>query len=141
MKKVIDGALYNTDTAKYLGSWHSNTPGDFNYCEERLYRTKSGKYFIHGEGGPMTRYSQSCGNNNWQGGEAIEPMSPVAAREWAEENLDADEFTEIFGVPDEAADGREALNISVPAEIKRKLETMREETGKSISQIITELVK
>ena len=89
----------------------------------------------------MTRYSQSCGNNNWQGGEAIEPMSPVAAREWAEENLDADEFTEIFGVPDEAADGREALNISVPAEIKRKLETMREETGKSISQIITELVK
>lgn len=141
MKKIINGALYNTDTAKLLGEWCSNyNPSDFSFCEEKLYRTKSGKYFLYGSGGPMSKYSRSIGDNNWSGGEHIEPMSPAAAREWAEEHLSADEYSEIFGEPDEAGDYREALSISVPAETKRKLEKMRENTGKSISQIIEEMV-
>ena len=139
MKKIIDGALYNTETAKRIGTYsNGGNWRDFSHLEESLYRTKSGKYFLHGEGGPRSKYTKSAGNNLWTGGEHIEPMSPQAARDWAEGHLDADDYIALFGEPEEAADGREALNLTVPAEVKRKLKKMREDTGKSISQIITE---
>lgn len=139
MKKIIDGAVYNTETAKELGSLHNGSRG-FAWSKETLYRTKSGKYFLHGEGGPQTQYGDWHGNTG-SDGERIRPMSPQEARQWAEEKLEADEYAALFGEPDEAADGREALNLTVPAEIKRKLLEMRERTGKSISQIIVELVE
>ena len=142
MKKVINGALYNTETARLIGTYsNGGTWRDFSHFEENLYRTKAGKYFLHGEGGPMTKYAKSVGNNEWSGGEHIEPLTPAAAREWAEEHLTAEEYIKEFGEPEEAADGREAINISVPAEIKRKLERLKSETGKSISQIIVDLVE
>ena len=142
MKKIINGAKYDTTTAKRLGIWENGySRSDFNYCSEDLYQTKSGKYFLHGEGGPMSKYSQSCGNNSWTGGQHIEPLTPAAAREWAEEHLDADAYCALFGEPEEASDGREALTLTLPSDIKRALENMRAETGKSISQIVTDMVR
>ena len=39
MYKVIKGARYNTDTAKYLASWSAPyTVNDFKYFEETLYQ-------------------------------------------------------------------------------------------------------
>jgi len=35
MKKIINGKLYNTETATCLGSWsNGHDVGDFTYCEE-----------------------------------------------------------------------------------------------------------
>lgn len=137
MKKVIKGKLYNTDTAKLLGEWSNGySSTDFSFLAESLYLTKSGAYFLHGEGGGNTKYSQSYGNNSWGGSEQIVPISPQSAREWAEQYLTADEYSEIFGVPEEAGDTKVALNISVSLEFKNQLTKIREETGKSISQII-----
>jgi hypothetical protein len=102
MKKVIDGKLYNTDTAKKLGYWSNRyNIGDLNYCAETLYKTKSGKYFIHGEGGANTRYAQPAEQNWWTAGEHIEPISEKTAKEWAEEHLNANEYISIFGQPEE----------------------------------------
>jgi len=137
MKKVIDGALYNTDTAQELGYVEpaGYNSSDFNYFKETLYRTKSGKYFLHGEGHGNSRYGEWHGNTGgW--GEQIRPYTPEEARKWAEENLEADEYAQIFGEPEEASDTKTPLNISVSAELKAKLIKMREDTGKSISQII-----
>ena len=137
MKKVIEGALYNTDTAQELGSTEPAgcSKRDFNYFCETLYRTKSGKYFLHGEGHGNSRYGEWHGNTGgW--GEQIRPYTPEEARMWAEENLEADEYAQIFGEPEEASDTKTPLNISVSAELKAKLIKMREDTGKSISQII-----
>jgi len=52
MKKIIKGSLYNTDTAKFLGCIEpaGQNTNDLNFFRETLYRTKSGKYFLHGEG-------------------------------------------------------------------------------------------
>ena len=51
MYKVINGKKYNTDTAKLLGTWYAEySPTDFNYYGESLYRTKSGNFFMYGEG-------------------------------------------------------------------------------------------
>lgn len=137
MKKIIKGKLYNTDTAKLIGGWSNNLGNrDFNFLNESLYLTKSGAYFLYGEGGANTKYGESAGNNSWSGGEQIQPMSPLSAREWAEENLTAEEYNNAFGEPEEASDTKVILNISVSAEFKAMLIKMRGETGKSISQII-----
>ena len=88
MKKVINGALYNTETARFIGAWEPNgyDHNNFSYFCESLYRTKSGKYFIHGEGHAMSPYGVWHENSGgW--GEEIRPMSPAAAREWAEKHL------------------------------------------------------
>lgn len=50
------------------------------------------------------------------------------------------DYSEEFGEPEEAGDDRLPLNLTVPATIKAKLEAMRSETGKSISQIVTDIV-
>lgn len=54
--------------------------------------------------------------------------------------LSADEYSSIFGDPEEAGDSKTALNITVSAECKAILARMRENTGKSMSQIVEELV-
>lgn len=141
MKKIIEGRVYNTETAKLLGEYTYSNRRDFNYYSEELYRTKSGAYFIYGEGGPASRYSKQVEQNSWTGGREIKAMSPQGARAWAEEHLDADEYAEIFGEPDEAGDERVALNLTISASTKAKLERMREETGRSISQIVEDMIE
>lgn len=45
MKAIIDGKLYDTDTAEELGSWvKENAPGSPII---ELYRSPGGAYFIH----------------------------------------------------------------------------------------------
>lgn len=102
MKQIINGKKYNTETAKEMGCWSNNySYGDFNYCEESLYRKKTGEYFLYGVGGAMSKYSQSCGQNTWSGGSEIMPMTESEARDWAEKHLTADEYEEIFGKVEE----------------------------------------
>ena len=133
MKKVIDGALYNTETAKPLGFIEPEGQDKkyTYYYKETLYRTKSGKYFIHGEG---RKYDPSPLANRW--GEKIIPLTLDEAMDWAQKNLTGEEYIMAFGEPEEASDTKSPLNISVSAEFKAMLTKMREETGKSISQII-----
>ena len=96
MKKIIDGKSYNTETAECLHSWHSGYYGnDFKSCEESLYKTKKGSYFLAGEGGPMSKYAKSCGNNCVGWGKGIEPISEREAVEWLE-NHDGDEAIEQY---------------------------------------------
>lgn len=99
MKKVINGKMYNTDTAKMVGRVSKGE--SFNYFIEELYQKKTNEFFIYGEGGAMTKYAESCGNNNWCGGCKITPVTEQEAKEWAEEYLNGDEYIEIFGEPEE----------------------------------------
>jgi hypothetical protein len=85
MKAVINGKRYDTETADLVAQWSNHYyPNDFHYCEEALYRTKKGNWFIHGEGGAMSSYSRPCGNNGSCGGEEIRVLTPDEAREWLE---------------------------------------------------------
>jgi hypothetical protein len=142
MKKVLtfEGRrrVYDTATAKLLGEWRNrDNPRDFSYCYEALYVTKSGAYFLYGEGGPMSKYSRQIGSNNWSGDEVIIPMTLAEAQKWAEKHLDGEEYIAAFGDPEET-DGVEALKISLQPSTIKKLERLRSETGKSISQIVEE---
>ena len=141
MKKIINGKVYDTETAKELGSWgNSGTWSDFSHMEETLYRKKTGEFFLHGEGGPMTKYAQPAGQNSWSAGDRIMPMTFHEAREWAEEHLDAEEYEAIFGTVTEDESRVQvcySLSTATVETIKRKAA----ELGISASAYIEQLVK
>lgn len=101
MKKIINGKLYNTETAKKIAEY-SNGYGcaDFYYVCETLYQKKTGEYFLYGVGGALSMYRESAGNN-YVGGEEIIPYTEEEAQQWAVENLEADEYMELFGEVEE----------------------------------------
>ena len=49
----------------------------------------------------MSKYSQKIGQNEWSGGQEIQPLTLQEAQEWAEEHLDADEYEQVFGAVEE----------------------------------------
>ena len=98
-KQVIDGLIYDTSTATEICECGSTTRyvSDFNYWSAKLYRTPRGRFFLYGNGGPMTFFSQPCGNNSWSGGGGVIPISMEEARRYAESsNMDADEIALYF---------------------------------------------
>lgn len=138
MKKVINGKLYDTATAKECGDDHHHG-GDLDYYIDTLYRKKTGEFFIHGEGGPRTKYGQHTGNNHWSGGEKIIPLSYAEARGWAEEHLTGDEYEAIFGpVAEDESRVQVCYSLSVAAAetIKRRAA----EAGISVSAYIESLL-
>lgn len=136
MKKIINGKMYDTDTAKRVGSiFHGDGLRDFRHYEETLYKKRTGEYFLHGEGGPMSRYAESVGQNQWSGGEKIIPLDYKAATEWAEENMDADDYQEEFGEVSEEGE-RVMLSISVDAAVADRIRKAAAEAGTSVSALI-----
>ena len=87
MRTTINSLTYNTETADELAS-DSSAGGrnDFRHWEETLYRTQKGNHFLHGTGGPMSRYAEACGDNSYGGGSAIVPLTEAEALEWCEEH-------------------------------------------------------
>ena len=138
MKKIIQGVLCDTSTAKYLGKASYLGIRDFAHWSEELYRTKSGKYFLYGEGGPASRYAVTIGQNEWSGGEKIQLLSRETAMEWAEEHLDGDEYIAAFGSPEET---EKAMSIVLPTKVRGRLDELKRETGMTFSEIIARAIE
>jgi hypothetical protein len=84
MKAIINGKRYDTATAAEIASWGNGLgSSDFKNCDETLYRTKKGAWFLHGDGGAMTRWARAVSNGH-TGGEGIQPLTPDEARGWLE---------------------------------------------------------
>ena len=57
---------------------------DWGWWKATLYRTPlSNRYFLAGEGGPMSRYSGVIGPVEWNGGHRIDPLTGEQAYNWA----------------------------------------------------------
>ena len=140
MKKIINGKVYDTETAQKVGFW-SNSLGynDFNWREESLYRKKTGEFFLHGEGGPRTNYAERVGNM-WGSGERIMPLTYKEAQEWAEEHLDGEEYEAIFGEVTED-ESRVQVCYSLSAATVEAIKRKAAELGISASAYIDLLVK
>ena len=136
MKKIINNRVYDTDTAQELGSWSNDGSWrDFSHTEETLYRKRTGEFFLHGEGGPMTKYAVMTGQNSWSGGEKIIPLTPESARKWVEEKLDADAYERIFGLPDENAEPV-MVSAQLPAELVARARQRAAEQSTSLTAVI-----
>lgn len=142
MKKIINGKRYDTDTAKELGSWSYSHYGDFAYVCETLYRKRGGELFLHGEGGPQTRYAQRLEENSWSGGETIIPLTYEEAKKWAEQQLSADEYEAIFGeVSETGDDDKITTTLSLAPETRELLIRMAGEAGTSMSAVVEALIR
>jgi hypothetical protein len=133
MKRISSGAVYDTETSKELGSWKHGK------SSEALYITKSGKYFLYCEDGSILKLMITREDGTWAKGIDILPLTIEKAMMWAKEKLSYNEYSTIFGEQNNL-DEKVTLNLTVSIGCKTKLERARSETGKSISQIVSELV-
>jgi len=134
MKKIINGKLYDTETAKLIASRSSGGSGSFSDWSECLYKKRTGEYFLHGEGGPMTKYSRQCGDNSWGWGERITPLSYDEAVEFAEKAMTADEYMAEFGPVSEGE--RVTLSVSLDAAVADRIRKAAAAAGISVSECI-----
>ena len=135
MKKIINGKLYNTDTARQIGSWDSNITDRLYWVNETLYQKQRGEFFLHGEGGPGSKYAEPSGQGSWSSGEKIIPLSYDAARTWAEEYLDADAYQAVFGQI-ESDDRTVRMLISMPASVAERVKREAAQAGMATSAYI-----
>ncbi len=85
MKRVINRLVYDTDSAERVHEYDNGlSRSDFKSYSEALYKTAAGRWFIAGEGGPMTHYARSAGDNSTTGGEGLRVVLPDEALEWLE---------------------------------------------------------
>jgi hypothetical protein len=100
MKKVINGKVYNTETATMICS-RSYGQGyrDFNAWEETLYVTKKGQFFLYYWGGANSKYSVYVSTNTRSESSGIKLLTEDEAREFAEKcNCDPDVYEKYFEV-------------------------------------------
>ena len=139
MKKIINGRRYDTETAHLCGSDGYSHEGDFSYWYEELYRKNNGEFFLYGEGGPMSKYVVSVGQNEWSGGAKIIPLSVKSAQEWAEEHLDGDEYEAIFGEVTED-DSKTVWTVRVSSATVERVRRAAGERGVKLSDIVEEAI-
>ncbi len=97
MKKIINKKVYDTEKATLVAEYSNGLPSsDFRHVYEDLYITKSGQFFLHAQGGPLTKYSESEGNLTW-GIETIILLSKDEAYEWLEEHDKIEAIEKYFG--------------------------------------------
>jgi hypothetical protein len=99
MKRIIDGKRYNTDTATEIADVSPSGfyRGDFRYEDTKLYRTPKGRWFLSGEGGPMSRWAQSAGLNSYCGGAGLHVLDDDEARALLEQHGETEAIETYFG--------------------------------------------
>lgn len=100
-KAVVNGKTYNTSTAYYIGNESYSNRGNFHYYDENLYRKESGEFFLHGEGGALSKYRIQVDTNSWSGSSKFIPLPDDEAKEWVERNCSTEEYIWLFGEPEE----------------------------------------
>ena len=141
MKKIINGRSYDTNTARKVVTYSS--PGswrDFSHWEETLYQKRTGEFFLHGEGGAMTRYAEKIDTNSWSFGERIMPLSYTEAQKWAEDHLDGDEYEEIFGTVIED-DAKVVTAYRLPTDLIEVIKRRAAQDGVGISDLVESLLR
>lgn len=139
MKKIIKNKVYDTATARLIGSYSSDYSDRLFGWSEDLYRKRTGEYFLYGEGGPGSKYARRIDSSNTSGGEEIRPISYADAVAWAEKYMEPDAYIEHFG-PVEEDDSRSPVNLSLSAAVAATLKRNASQSGLSVSAYVEQLI-
>lgn len=94
LKQIINGKMYNTETAKYIDYYSNHRAlNDFNYVLEELYLKKNGEFFLYKE---FYAYGEGGGYRK-----SIFPLTVDEAKFWVEHKSCVDTYIELFGEPEE----------------------------------------
>lgn len=123
MRRIIKNKVYDTSTAKKIGTYR----GLFdNY--ESLYRKKTGEFFLHAYGGTNSK-------------ESIMPLTYDKAQEWAGTALTEEQYERIFfGVVDEYTE-TEALTVQIPTVLLIQLRRQTDKSGQLIKEAVAEALR
>lgn len=142
MRKIINNRRYDTDTAERVGYWDNGMDGhDFRHESATLYRKRSGEYFLHEEGGAMTRFAERDGLGSWTGGDLITPLDYDMARAWAEKHMDADEYEAEFGEVGEGEGDAVVMTLRAPAWVKAAMDRECARTGETRGQVLARIAE
>ena len=83
MKRVVDGKVYDTDTAKLVYEYSRGFSGVARFIYEGLYKTKLGRFFIEYSGGPYSVYGE-CEGSTVSGSSGIRVVDADEAMKWCE---------------------------------------------------------
>ena len=132
MKKIISNKVYDTETAELVASYHDST------CAERLYRKRTGEYFLHGRGSSDNDDYAVWKGNRVTGSEQIKPLTPKMAMAWAAKHLSRQQYDDIFGAT--ADDQKMTISLSLPVGAVNTLKNAAAEQGRTASALIAELI-
>lgn len=127
MKKIINGKVYDTETAVFIArADHDNImDATGNSCKQAFYRKKTGEFFVHLESGTSISL-HNIFQHDFRQGREIYPLTYAQAQMWAEKELDADTWLRIFGEPDESGEAVTlGLQVSAAAAAKLKQEAAK----------------
>ena len=139
MKKVINGKVYDTDTARKVGCFDYGLGDRLFGWSETLYVKRTGEYFLLGDGGPGSKYSVCTGVNDFSGSTKIFPLSYNDACKWAEDNLDVDEYIAEFGAIAEG-DTNAKLTLYLPASTIERAKRKVAQDGTTLSAYVDALI-
>ena len=98
MRAIINGFLYDTDTAKEIGKNDIHDEYESYHIVETLYKKKKGEFFIQrdmwGDGDAVEEYE-------WTMAHRFQPLTIEEAKEWMEHYATVDEYIDEFGLPEE----------------------------------------
>lgn len=127
MKKIIKGSRYNTETARFIRKVDHSNEKETGW-EERLYRTKSGLWFLHSFGGKKSRYAVPI----------IQPISEDAAVAWLDDNFGRDVVQEVLCKVSGVAT---PVTVLIPQQLMDSLEQKRAETGQSRTDVVLDALR
>lgn len=89
MRKIVNGKIYDTTTAKYMCSVSCNLYGsDFAWHDTSLYRSPKGQWFLAGEGNAYSMWGRE-GAGGCLPGDGVRLLSDDQARDILEaEDMD-----------------------------------------------------
>lgn len=96
MKKVIDGKLYNTETARLIKTIGADTITDINQWGAKLYQTKKGEYFLHRYSGANSCEAIKTTSGSYIDGENIYPANLENIAQWVDSHYDEWVFERLF---------------------------------------------
>lgn len=98
MKAIINGRIYNTETADLVCEVSHSSKSSFDWHETELYRTPNGAFFLAGEGGPRSMWAKHDGNCS-SSGKGLQVITVQEARSFMEKAGCDEETYEEFGPP------------------------------------------
>jgi hypothetical protein len=140
LKKIIRGRMYDTGTARLVGTHEYSYPRQNDWCEEGLFRKRTGEYFLAGEGNPASKYGKSDGEGGYYGSWGIIPLEYEEAQEWAENYLPPEEVIKLFRIEDVDDDGKQVITLNLTAEAAARLRKAAEVSGRSMSELVSSAI-
>ena len=139
MKKILKNKVYDTETARKMGTFRElEGSGDLDYYEVSLYRKKTGEFFLYTYGGPKNKYREIMGYSDWG---RIIPLTYDEAQKWAETALTEEQYESIFfGVANEDT-GTEALTVRLPTALVTQLKRRTDKSGQMIKEAVAEALQ